>query len=39
MTDYFCTYCMQETNEWVCHSCNEYKGIIRVSANTNNEEN
>lgn len=38
MINYFCTYCMHETNEWVCHSCNEYKGIVALPTQTNEEQ-
>ena len=37
MSDYYCTYCSMETNEWVCHSCNEYKGIVALPTQTNRE--
>ena len=32
--EYYCTFCLRFTNsEFVCPSCNEYKGMVKVSEN------
>jgi len=28
--EYYCTFCSTGCNEWVCHMCNDYKGIVKV---------
>lgn len=31
MTEQICVFCMNLVNDYVCHECNDYKGLMPLS--------